>query len=298
MKLRTICSAILLISSFISISARSSEDSAKLAISNADEAYVKRQYIECLKYLKDAETNYGTTTSQIQYLKVKALMALGSMDQHNKVIWTKADKELNSFFEVTTGNSIDSVKYKEMRAAAGKVSKFLAEAVYDIDSTNINEWTVKSENDPQNINILAKITNYYVRSRQTDKAIDYLGRAIKLTPNDVQLLFTQGCLYEKKGDTINAIEMYKKAIEVDQKYANAYYNIGVVYYNKALKISKAAENKSSKESNIAESKTSLADEQFRIALQYLEKAYELKSSNGELQVTILNIKKRLLKDVN
>jgi tetratricopeptide (TPR) repeat protein len=298
MKLRTICSVILLTCSFISINARSSEDSAKLALSNADDAYIKRQYIECLKYLKDAETNYGTTNSQIQYLKVKALMALGSMDQRNKVIWTKADKELNGYFDVTNGNSIDSVKYKEMRATVGKVTKYLAEAVYEIDSTNINEWTDKSEKEPEDLNILAKITNYYARSGMTDKAIEYLGKAIKIDTANVQLIFTQGCLYEKKGDTTNAIEMYKRSIKVDPKYVNAYYNIGVVYYNRALKLSKNAETATPKETKTNEALTALADEQFRIALEYLEKAHQLKSTDGKLQVTILNIKKRLQKDVN
>jgi tetratricopeptide (TPR) repeat protein len=298
MTLRSICSAILLICSFILIHAQSPEELAQSAIKNADEAYITRKYPECINFLKEAETNLGTTNSDIQYLKVKALMALGSMDMRNKVIWTKADNELKSFFDVTLESSIDSVKYKEMRSAVNKVTKYLAEAVYEIDSTNIQEWTEKAENDSVNINTLAKITNYYVRSHQTDKAIEYLGRAIKLDPKNVQLLFTQGCLYEKKGDTTNAIEMYKRSIEIDPKYVNAYYNIGVVYYNRALKMTKDAEIVTPKETKTNEALTALADEQFKIALEYLEKAHQLKSSDGKLQVTILNIKKRLQKDVN
>jgi tetratricopeptide (TPR) repeat protein len=43
--------------------------------------------------------------------------------------------------------------------------------------------------------------------------------------------FEQGLTYANKGDYVEAIESYKKVIELKPDYADAYYNLGLTYYN-------------------------------------------------------------------
>ncbi len=66
--------------------------------------------------------------------------------------------------------------------------------------------------------------------------------------SDVVEIFNQGIEYAKKGDYENAIKEYNRALEINPKYAEAYYNRGDAYddmgdkeraiadYNRALEI--------------------------------------------------------------
>ena len=126
MKPKTIFTAILLLCSITFVQAQSKDILAKSAMLNADEAYSNGNYSKCLTYLNDVVTNLGKTNSRVQYLKVKAIMGLGSSDQFNKVIWLKADTAIKQFFEVTTENSYAPEKYDEMLMAVGKLKEYIA----------------------------------------------------------------------------------------------------------------------------------------------------------------------------
>ena len=127
MKLQTVFTTILLLCSSMVIHAQSKDILAKSAMLNADEAYGNKNYEECLAFLNDAALNLGKTNSRIQYLKVKALMALGNSDKNNKTLWLQADTALNKFFQVTPENGYDQEKYDEMLMAVGKIKKCIAE---------------------------------------------------------------------------------------------------------------------------------------------------------------------------
>ena len=128
MNLKAICTSILIFGSILLVSGQSKEILARSAMLNAEESYNNGNYSECQNYLKDAEANLDKTNSAIQYLKVKSWMAMGTKDQYNKDIWSKADAELKRFFELTTENSYVPEKYDEMLLSLSKIKKYIAEA--------------------------------------------------------------------------------------------------------------------------------------------------------------------------
>jgi superkiller protein 3 len=62
-----------------------------------------------------------------------------------------------------------------------------------------------------------------------DKAIECYLKAIKINPHYADAYYNMGVVYGEERDYDQAIECYKKAIEIDQDYVNAYYNMGVAY---------------------------------------------------------------------
>jgi len=136
MRLKTIFATLLLLSSITFVQSQSKDILAKSAMLNADESFGKGEYKECLDYLLDAATNLGKTNSRIQYLKVKALMALGNSDQYNKTLWLQADTALNKFFQVTPENGYDQEKYDEMLMAVSKIKKYIAASAEAASSLN------------------------------------------------------------------------------------------------------------------------------------------------------------------
>jgi hypothetical protein len=147
MNLKAIFTTILVVCSITLLNAQSKDILAKSAMLNADEAYGNGQYFECLGFLNDVVTNLGVTNSRIQYLKVKSLMAMGTNDQFNKTIWSQAETELKSFFEVTPENGYVPEKYDEMLLTVGKLKKYIeeAEAVEEMEKIYSSPWNNDSK---------------------------------------------------------------------------------------------------------------------------------------------------------
>ena len=63
-----------------------------------------------------------------------------------------------------------------------------------------------------------------------DKAIEYYKRAVELNPDFVEAYNNLGVSYAKQGNYNQAIECYKKAAKKDLNYATPFSNIGVAFY--------------------------------------------------------------------
>lgn len=98
------------------------------------------------------------------------------------------------------------------------------------------------ENYPNDLNLIVDLVNYYLVANQIKEALEYLNMAKAKEPNNHSFYFAEGTLYEKLNDIENAEKAYFKVIELDPKNFNAYYNLGVLYYNRASKIFDAASN--------------------------------------------------------
>ena len=59
-------------------------------------------------------------------------------------------------------------------------------------------------------------------------------------PNNTFYLYVKGYLYHNMKDYDKAIEFYKKTIEVDPNYAEAYSNVGLIYCLQAQDFSEKA----------------------------------------------------------
>jgi tetratricopeptide (TPR) repeat protein len=126
---------------------------------------------------------------------------------------------------------------------------------------------------PDNQAVLIELINYYLLAGKGENALEYLKIAQDEDPENLSFIFAEATLYDKLGEPEKAKDTYMRCIEKDPNYFNAYYNLGVMYYNKAVEMYKAAETiKTPKEYGVAKD---AADEVLKQALPYIEKAHEI-----------------------
>jgi tetratricopeptide (TPR) repeat protein len=125
---------------------------------------------------------------------------------------------------------------------------------------------------PDDDRILTSLIQFYLSTKQNDAALDYLNKAIEKDPENSSFFYARGVLYESI-DKDKSIENYKKAIEIDPKFFNALYNIGVIFYNKGVEIQNKA-NEMSDYTKFEQTKKD-AEKYWEQALPYMEKALEI-----------------------
>jgi tetratricopeptide (TPR) repeat protein len=126
---------------------------------------------------------------------------------------------------------------------------------------------------PDHQAILIELINYYLNANKGEQALEYLLIAQKDDPDNLSFIFAEATLYDKMGEQEKALETYNRCLEINPRYFNAYYNIGVMFYNKAVEMYKEADNiKDPKEYGVAKD---AADEVLKKSLPYMEKAHEI-----------------------
>ncbi len=147
---------------------------------------------------------------------------------------------------------------------------------------------------PDNQNILIELINYYLLKGLADEALDYLAIAKEDDPQNISFYFAEGTLYDKMNRFEDAKRSYEYCLEIDSNYFNAYYNLGVLYYNNAVKIYEEA-NKINDIEEYDQAKA-FADDEVAKALPYIEKAHELEPDDIETMRTLKTLYYRMKLD--
>lgn len=140
-------------------------------------------------------------------------------------------------------------------------------------------------------NMINEMINIYLTTGKDKEALDYINKAIAGSPNNATYYFAKGALHDKLNSGAEAVEAYKKAIEIDDKYADAYLNLGASYYNQGIKYFEAAND--AKTDKLFEEKKALGEAEYRKAMPYLEKILQLspedKSTEQNAAISLKNI---------
>ncbi|MFN8258703.1 MAG: tetratricopeptide repeat protein [Bacteroidales bacterium] len=160
---------------------------------------------------------------------------------------------------------------------------------------------------PNSKDLLVDFINYYLSTGQSDAALEKLNQAIKENPDNPTFYYAIGTLYDtmEKDSTgkyndqqkakyhQEAINNYKKAIEIKADYFEPYYNLGALYYNEAAIILKEADKlpiNARAEFDAAQLK---AKDKFKEALPYMEKAHAILPTDRSTLQTLVTIYHRL-----
>ena len=127
--------------------------------------------------------------------------------------------------------------------------------------------------------------NLYIELERTSELITKLGEAIELDPENSLLYFNRGTIYDQEGDLVNAEIDYLKAIEIDPSSFGSNYNLGALFFNKAVELNNTANSTS--DNNKYKKLKKQADKFFNKALPYLESANSL---NPKDKNTLLSLK--------
>lgn len=129
------------------------------------------------------------------------------------------------------------------------------------------------EKYPNDLNMIVDLVNYYIVAQKVEDALKYLSIAKEKEPNNSSFYFAEGTLYEKLNDFDKAEAAYRKATEIDPQSFNAWYNLGVLYYNKAVKVFDEASNEKddAKYNQLLEQ----GNEILKQCIPYLEQAHKI-----------------------
>jgi tetratricopeptide (TPR) repeat protein len=136
---------------------------------------------------------------------------------------------------------------------------------------------------PQNLSLLLEQAQLYLERGDANKLIASLKKAIAQkpdNPSNANFNFLIGKSYDDMGKQDSAEIYYKKAIQVNPKFFEAYYNIGAIYVNKAAKIQKEANDLPLSENKKFEALEKQANANLKKAIPWLEKALELNPNDG------------------
>lgn len=89
--------------------------------------------------------------------------------------------------------------------------------------------------NPDSEESLLRIFNYYYTEGRAYDALVYLNKLIKLRPSEPDFYFARACIIERT-DFSGAEADYKKALSLSPNNFPVSYNLGILYYNKAMEV--------------------------------------------------------------
>ncbi len=168
---------------------------------------------------------------------------------------------------------------------------------------------------PKDEDLIKAETNMYLGFGEDEKALEKLKVITQTDSLNPSVFFVMGTLYDKAyNDTLktveerglifgNAVKAYEKAIKINPKYFDAYFNLGALYFNTGANYHNAA-NKLPLEK--AEEYKKLSDQgtkNFELALPFLTIANELDPSDMNTLLSLKQIysiqgKKEKIEEIN
>lgn len=133
---------------------------------------------------------------------------------------------------------------------------------------------------------LGQVVNYYLQSKDFDKAFEIINQAIAKNPDNSQYYNIQGVLYENVEKRPEAIAAYKKATELDPKNAQALYNYGRQLCESAYALNDAAPTSQKEYEDYKEAKIMPL---FKEAVDVLENAYAIDPDNLDVLKYLENV---------
>lgn len=58
--------------------------------------------------------------------------------------------------------------------------------------------------------------------------MQYYNNALRLQPNSTEALYNRGLLFQNMGELDKALEDYNSILKIDNRYADAHYNMGYI----------------------------------------------------------------------
>ena len=158
---------------------------------------------------------------------------------------------------------------------------------------------------PDNFDMLIAETNIYLKSGQTEKALEALETAVKKDTTNQTIYFAVGANYNILANDASkpadfraacynkAEKAYLKALKIKPDYFDATYNLGALYVNKASVVIEEANKLNLNETAKYDKLKADADNILKLALPYLEKAHQLEPKDMSTLTALKEIYTRL-----
>lgn len=205
------------------------------------------------------------------------------------------------------GDGANAIKRYQEALAAGyvkpEVYRYIASLQRKGDDLNGAIATAQQGRSkfPDNKDLILDEMSYLLAADRSEEAEKSVALAIEKDPNNAVLYSVQGSLFDKKASAATdakdeaamnqwydkAEAAYKSSIEKDPSYFDAYFNIGVLYNNRAAyEYEKCNAIKSDTEYMKCKTK---ADDIYLKAVPYFEKAHELDAKDAQTMQQLMKL---------
>lgn len=284
-------------------------------ITVANSTYQDKSY---LKSSEAFETAYRLSLSDTLYLYYAASTAVTVPDYDLALRHYEELRELGYLGQETI--------YKAVNKTTGEVETFESEQMRDfsIKSKSHNSPTME-KTKPKSAEIIKNISLIYISKGDNQQAVKYIQEARLENPDDLELLFSEanvqlklnnkqafkdlmieatkkdpgnpelqynlGVITSESGDNKLAETYYRKAIEIDPEYADAYLNLAAVILQQeeplVEEMNKLGTSRADnlKYDKLLEQRQSL----YKSAIPFLSKRLELKPKDIDAARTLMNI---------
>ncbi|MTI22533.1 tetratricopeptide repeat protein [Fulvivirga sp. RKSG066] len=151
------------------------------------------------------------------------------------------------------------------------------------------------EQFPDNIDFAKTEINTLIRMDKVDEAKAEIEGAIEKEPDNPELYFTLGVMYEELDNKEKAQDAYQQAIDADPDFYNAVFNLAVLNYNVAVDLIKEKNNLgiSQADQKKAKEMQKTIDAKLKAAVPHWEKANELQPNDRTTLETLQYIYNQL-----
>lgn len=149
--------------------------------------------------------------------------------------------------------------------------------------------------NPDDISLITTQADLYYDLKDMENYKTTIKEALEKSPNDAVLIYNLGIISSRSNQAVDAEKYFKRAIEINPKYFDAYANLAELKLSEDAKY--VAELKKLTSSDKDNKRfTVIRAEQYKIynaALPYLEKAYELNNKDTAISATLLSVYRAL-----
>ncbi|MFH6769023.1 tetratricopeptide repeat protein [Gaetbulibacter aquiaggeris] len=284
-------------------------------LTKGNEAYEKNEYAIASNNFERA---YRVSTKDTVYLYYAAATAVNLQDFDRALILYKELKNLGytgiekQYFATSIETQKEelfqnknlrdlSVKAKthikpEDRKSESKKSEIVKNIALIYVSKDDNDNALAAmkdarEESPDDINLLLSEANIYYKMGNTEEFKNLLQLATTKDPNNAELQYNLGVIAAESDHPEEAMSYYKKAIEIDANYINAYINSAALVLNKeqALIEEMNGLGTSKKDDLRYDELRKMRQDVYKEAVPYLEKALEIDPKNISAAKTLHNI---------
>ncbi len=251
----------------------------------ANYAATANNYDDALKYYLELKTlNYsGEGTQYYAYNKA---------NKQEEYFTTKEQRE--SFIKLGTH---DKPRDEKIESKRGEIYKNIALIYVSQNKTEEAKqaYADARKANPDDNSLLLNEANLYLKLNDFDAYTKLVNEALAKDPNNAEMVFNLGVISSNANKLDAAEGYYKKAIEIDPKYFNAYLNLAELkmrgdqkYVDEINKL--GTSDKDLKKYEVVKAER---NKNFIAILPILEKAVELDPTNDPAKKTLISVYKAL-----
>ncbi|MDL2239963.1 tetratricopeptide repeat protein [Bacteroidales bacterium OttesenSCG-928-L14] len=190
-------------------------------------------------------------------------------------------------------NQFDSISYD---FANNSIKMMMQENLAKRDTAAyLNCCSLGNQKFPEDVYYVISEANIWLAKNEPEKTIAALEKAMTMVTDNPTIFYAIGVNYASLGNVDKAVDAYKKAIEIDPKFFDAYYNLAAIYVNTGNDIYTEAHNLPISENEKFEELKKKSEEYYQLAIPYLESAQELDKDDINVLRTLRDIYVRLQK---